>query len=109
MKYTDLPKNGMGIILTLVDDGGIDATLIHNLNEDLDPEISQELLDVLNGLYVMVSSGYDIVGVMGSLLREVTELTEELECGSIVFEPDQELLDSVEKSKVIPFNKNKMN
>ena len=56
--------------------------------------------DLLTGLSYQLDEAPTFFMNLGGLLRELYESE-----GDVVFEADEELLDAIEESKIIPFNK----
>jgi hypothetical protein len=108
MKYSDLPLNSMGIVIHLEEEGGFGVTVMNNISEDWSEEEAEPYLDILNGLNMVLTNGYDMLGMYGALGRVVKDYIEG-DGPEIEFEPDEELLQAIEDRKVVPFNKKKLN
>lgn len=108
MKYSDLPTDAMGIVIHLEEDGGFGVTVMHNLSDDWSEEEAEPYLDILNGLNMVLTNGYEMLGMYGALGRIVKDYIEN-DGPEIEFEPDEELLQAIEDRKVVPFNKKKLN
>lgn len=105
MTYDDLPPDSMGLVITVLDDGELGITLLHNFSEGWTEEEAEPYMDILNGLNLLLSNATDAIGLHGAMARMIKDFMEEYEESSIDFEPADELVKATEDRKVIPFKK----
>lgn len=108
MKPEDIKKDSVGLILSITDDDMMVVSVISNLTDDVPEEMAQVLVDTLNGMNAMLSSGIEMITTYGATLRYLKEEMEFNE-GAIVFEPDEELEKAVAEKNVIKFDKSRLN
>lgn len=101
-------KDSVGLVLSITDDETMTIAVISNLSEDLPDDVAQLLVDAVNGLNAIVSSGMEMVTTYGATLRYLKEEME-LNEGAIMFEPDEELERAVSEKNVIKFDRSKLN
>jgi len=76
-----------------------------NIPDTLDPEYADALIDLSLGLNMMIENAIPFFINIGSTLR----LLDDVLNNDIDFEPADELLDSIPRHNVVPFNKKKLN
>lgn len=108
MKPEDIQLNSVGMVLSINDEGEMSVAVLSNLTEEFDAEHGQILVDTINGLNAILTSGMDFVITYGATLRYLKEEMEFNE-GAIVFEPDEEFEQAVADAKVIKFDKSRLN
>lgn len=101
-------KDSVGLVLSITDDETMTIAVLSNLSEDLPDDVAQLLVDAVNGLNAIVSSGMEMVTTYGATLRYLKEEME-LNEGAIMFEPDEELERAVSEKNVIKFDRSKLN
>lgn len=108
MKPENIKKDSVGLIMSVTDDDMMAVSVISNISDDVPEEMAQVLVDTLNGLNAMLSSGIEMITTYGATLRYLKEEMEFNE-GAIVFEPDEELEKAVAEKNVIKFDKSRLN
>ena len=108
MKPDNIKKDSVGLIISVTDADTMIVSVISNLSKDVPEEVAQVLIDTLNGLNAMLSSGMEMITTYGATLRYLKEEME-LNDGAIVFEPDEELERAVAENNVIKFDKSRLN
>lgn len=101
-------KDSVGLVLSITDDETMTIAVLSNLSEDLPDDVAQLLVDAVNGLNAIVSSGMEMVTTYGATLRYLKEEME-LNEGAIMFEADEELERAVSEKNVIKFDRSKLN
>jgi hypothetical protein len=108
MTPEDIKKDSVGLVLSITEDEMLTVSVISNLSEDVSTDTAQVLLDTINGLNAILSTGIEMVSAYGTTLRYLREEME-LNDGGIVFEPDEELEKAVAERNVIKFDKSRLN
>lgn len=106
MDPKDLEPDTLILRLRILDDGEVEVFAGHNITDEVEEEQAHFYIDLLNGLQTFMETATEHLVMTGSLLRTINNLQQSPE---IEFEPDEELLEAINKKKVIPFNKNKLN
>ena len=102
MPKINLPENSIHVMITLnPDDGSMTLSSQGNIPDDLDPEYVKAMMDISNGLCMILENGVEYLATTGSILTALEEEMSE----EVVFEPDDELLDAVSDAKIIDFSK----
>lgn len=111
MREEDIPKNSMVINMSLTDTGDMRMAFGHNFDVDeVDEDSIQYLLDVLNGIRIAFDAGMEQFAQQGAMARMIQGLIEDLDGPEIEFEPDEELLDALNRdNNIVPFNKKRLN
>ena len=105
MKPEDLPEDSMGIIMQPQPDGDFGVTVIHNLSDQWSEEEAEPFMDILNGLNMVLSNGFEMLAMYGAMGRMLNDVMDQADEGpEIVFEADEELLEAISDAKVVPFN-----
>lgn len=111
MREEDIPENSMLIHLSLNDAGEMKVSFGHNFNvDDVEEDSIQYLVDVLNGIRISFDAGMEQFAQQGAMARTIQGLVEELEGPEVNFEPDEELLDAINRNtNIVPFSKKRLN
>jgi hypothetical protein len=99
--------NHFGIIMESLGEGNMNILVGHEL-DDLSDEERNNCLDLLTGLRLMLERGPEVVGMLGGMMRMVTEIMD----NDVDFEPDPDLIDAIGErlsDNVLPFGKKKLN
>ncbi len=99
--------NHFGIIMESLGDGEMNILVGHEL-DDLSDEERNNCLDLLMGLRLMLERGPEVVGMLGGMMRMVTEFMD----NDVDFEPDPDLIDAIGErltDNILPFSKKKLN
>lgn len=108
MKSSDLVKDSVGVVLSYTEDGSMGIYVLSNISDDVSDEVAQTLIDTVNGMNAVVTSSVELFTTYGATLRHLKEEMDFNE-GAIVFEADEELEKAVADSKVIQFDKDRLN
>jgi hypothetical protein len=108
MKPENIPKDSVGVVISLDEDDTVTVATISNVSQDVPEDIARVLVDAANGISAIVSSGLEMVSTYGATLRALKEEME-LNDGEIVFEAEEELEKAISESRVIQFDKNRLN
>jgi hypothetical protein len=76
--------------------------------DDLSDEERNNCLDLLMGLRLMLERGPEVVGMLGGMMRMVTDFMD----NDVDFEPDPDLIDAIGErltDNILPFSKKKLN
>jgi hypothetical protein len=76
--------------------------------DDLSEEDRNNCLDILLGMRIMIERGPEVIGMLGGMMRMVTEIMDT----DVDFEVDPELVDAIGErisDNVLPFSKKKLN
>ena len=96
----DLPENSITIVISLDEDAEtLSIASAQHTSEDLDPEQAQTLVDIYNGLCLVLDGGMDYLRFVGGVQSKL----EEYNNSEIDFEPDDELLEAIADAKVVKF------
>lgn len=96
----DLPENSITIVISLDEEAEtLSIASAQHTSEDLDPEQVQTLVDIYNGLCLVLDGGMDYLRFVGGVQSKL----EEYNNSEIDFEPDDELLESIADAKVVKF------
>lgn len=110
-------SNGVYIDLTIDEEGNLMFSGGWDFEDDYDPEYTEYLKTMLDGVYAMIQTQPQNVLVAGKIFNmgAHTALSETIDFDGeeqieFVFEPDQELIDAVEQKKasestVVEFSK----
>ena len=117
----DLPSNAATIYLELRPDGEMQVAVEKYFEENSDPEHQELLLDVVSGIFGILSAQINDLVAAGKIVRSTSDFEDTIIDGmlenddenySIVFEPDEELVEAVsnaageeEEKKIIDFTK----
>ena len=86
-----------------IDDAGEHQIFMHQeFEEGTNPELVMKYSDVMDGLAINIRHNMVLLSLTGAMARLLEEAGDEDE---ISFEPDDELLEAISASKIIPFNK----
>ena len=99
--------NHFGIIIESEGDGHMNILVGHEL-DDLSEEDRNNCLDILLGMRIMIERGPEVIGMLGGMMRMVTEIMDT----DVDFEVDPELVDAIGErisDNVLPFSKKKLN
>lgn len=99
--------NHFGIIMEALGDGHMNILVGHELDE-LSEDDRNNCLDILMGLRIMFERGPEVIGMLGGMMRMITEVVD----NDVTFEPDPELIDAIGErltDNVLPFSKKKLN
>lgn len=102
----DLPENTMMMVLKIEDGGEMSIMCGTNIKKDMPEETAEYLSDMMTGLFLSFENMIDQFAYIGNMARFCDEMAAE---GEIEFEPDENLLKAIRDSKVIPFDKKKLN
>ena len=102
MNAQDLPEDSISICVTLSEEGEPLTIAMANVTDSLDEQAKDYLLLMLKGLEFFVHASPEGLASIGNL----SELADGEDDDGIMFEPDEELIDAVKDSKVVPINKN---
>lgn len=108
MKSSDLVKDSVGVVLSYTEDGHMGIYVLSNISNDVSDDVAQTLIDTINGMNAMVTSGVEMFTTYGRTLRHLKEEME-FNDGAIVFEADEELEKAVAQSNVVKFDKDRLN
>lgn len=96
----ELPENSITFVITL---DPVEETLsiasAQHTTDGLDPEQAQTLVDIYNGICLVLDGGMDYLRFVGGILSKL----EEHYSSEIEFEPDDELLEAINDQKVVKF------
>lgn len=96
----DLPENSITLVISLDEEAEtLSIASAQNTSADLDPEQTQVMTDIYNGLCLVLDGGMDYLRFVGGILSKL----EEYNNSEIDFEPDDELLEAVADAKVVKF------
>jgi len=109
MNPDELPNNSMMLLVQMNDDGEMSILSGSNLDEDNDEKTIEFLNDVMTGLFLSFDNMINLFAYIGHMARTSEELYDELQGQGAHFEPDEELLKAIRDSKIIPFDKKKLN
>lgn len=109
MKPEELPNNSMMFMIQIRDDGELSVMSGNNLTKDLDEEQIEYFNDIMTGMFLSFDSMMNLYAYIGQMASVSEELYNELQEREIDFEPDEELLKAIKDSKIIPFDKKKLN
>ena len=101
MQLDDYPHT-ISATLGIDDEGEHKVFIHHEFAEGSNPEIVTFYADVMDGLAINLRHNIVLLNLTGAMARMLEEAGEEDE---ISFEPDDELLEAISASKIIPFNK----
>lgn len=114
MKSPEFETDQMGIIINCHEDGKIEVAVGHELSDEFDDEMADFYLNLLMGMNLFLKHHPTVLVAHGGMFRELQQTWgddfDEAEL-DIEFEPDQELLKSLDtspNSNVIQFNKKRM-
>ena len=105
MNAADLPEDSISICVTLSEEGSPLTVAMANVSEDMDEQSSDYLLLMLKGLEFFVHASPEGLASIGN----ISEMAEYCDEDSIAFEPDEELIDAIKDSKVVPINTKRIN
>ena len=106
MEPKDLPKNSMMLRMDILDSGDLQIYSAQHFGDDLTEEECDYYMNLLTGLNYTLNFGTDYAVALGAMVTHLGEMEAEDE---FVFEPDDELLQAVADSKVVAFDKKKLN
>lgn len=106
MDPKDLEPDTLVLRLRILDDGEVEVFAGHNITDEVEEEQAHFYIDLLNGLQTFMETATEHLVMTGSLLRTINNMQQ---ADVIDFEPDDELLEAINKKNVIPFNKKKLN
>ena len=105
MNAQDLPEDSISICVTLSEEGEPLTIALANVTDSLDEQAKDYLLLMLKGLEFFVHASPEGLASIGN----ISEMAEYRDEDSIAFEPDEELIDAIKDSKVVPINKKRIN
>jgi hypothetical protein len=100
-----VPENSMFLLMRVLEDGDLRVIVGRKFDEAMPEDEYLYYMDLLNGLNMILSTAPAMVMHFGTLARNVAEYEEQ---DGIAFEPDEELLEAIAESKVVPL-KDRMN
>ncbi len=106
MDPKDLPKNSMMLRMDIQHNGDLKIYSAHHFGDELTDEECRYYDNLVTGLNYTLNFGTDYVVALGAMVNHLGELEAEDE---FIFEPDDELIKAVADTKVVPFDKDKMN
>ena len=98
MSEDDVPQ-ACGIFLIPLDGDSFTIRPFNNLHATLGEDEADRYEELVYGLMHIASEGYEYLTSVGKIVLE-NERSEEIE-----FEPEDELIDAIAESKIIPFNR----
>ena len=74
MPKVNLPENSIHVMITLnPDDGSMTLSSQGNIPETLDPEYAKAMMDISNGLCMILENGVEYLATTGSILTQLEE------------------------------------
>lgn len=96
-----LPKNTICVVVSLDDeDGAPIVDSFSNLTDELPEEYHRFLALLLKGLPFNIQTGGEQIASIGNILA----LLDHYEESEVEFEPEEELVEKLQDSKIIPIN-----
>ena len=104
----DLPVNTLSLVMQIQDAGEdkkVNIILACNISEEMDDDVADYYVNMIHGMQESVELMADHFAEVGAKTRIIEALMEDSDGSGIVFEPDDELLDAVQDTKVVAFKK----